>query len=146
MHISISDLEAQQVVIFLSYSPLFSTYLINYRPVWFSIFLASPHFYGAARSCCHGDTKACVGRACLPWTKASPPQAKARLLPSRPRLQSTKNPPLPLWTRLPASVSEPPTTLRDPHLLVPIPHLVPPTARLQPIGACPLFSNSHPNH
>lgn len=60
------------VMIFLSYSPHFGTYLINYRSVWFSIFPAAPHFYRAACSCCHGDTEARVGLACLRWTRASP--------------------------------------------------------------------------
>lgn len=147
LHISTSDLEVQQVVmIFLSYSPLFGSNLINYRPVWFSIFPASRHFYGAARSCCHGDTEAGVGPARLPWTRASPSKPwlfsclpgpassrpRARPYHSGPAFQHPDQNPL-LASRTATSWSHPA-------------HLVPPTtASLQPIGACPLFTSLYPN-
>lgn len=146
VHVPTSDLEAQQVVMtFLSYSPLFRTYLINYRPVWFSIFPASRHFYGAARSCCHGDPEACVARACLPWTRASPCKPWLRSCPpgpasSRPRTRPYHSGPAfqpPDQNSLPAA--SPASPCSHPA------HLVPPTPRLQPMGACRLFTNPYPS-
>jgi hypothetical protein len=130
---------------FLSYSPLFGTYLINYRPVWFSIFPASRHFYGAARSCCHGDPEACVARACLSWTRASPSKPWLRSCPpgpasSRPRTRPYHSGPAfqpPDQNSLPAA--SPASPCSHPA------HLVPPTPRLQPMGACRLFTNPYPS-